>query len=171
MSQQIQGELQGWTVLVVDDEEDSLDVARRLLKKAGANVLSATNGREALELIRHHRPHCILSDLSMPEMDGWLLIQELKDSRPTEAIPVIALTAHAMPGDRLRAIEAGFHNYITKPLDARKFVQQLVVILVDFTDSVHPIAGADIVDPHHNQGVALNPIEVKTNASTSNSDS
>ncbi|MBL8132686.1 MAG: response regulator [Anaerolineae bacterium] len=136
-----QPELSGWTVLVVDDEEDSLDVARRLLKKAGADVLSASNGREALTLIRKHRPDCILSDLSMPEMDGWLLIKELKDSRPTEQIPVIALTAHAMPGDRQRAMEAGFHNYITKPLDARKFVQQLVVILVDFPDFAHRFSG------------------------------
>ncbi|MCK6580279.1 MAG: response regulator [Anaerolineae bacterium] len=136
-----QPELSGWTVLVVDDEEDSLDVARRLLKRAGANVLSASNGREALILIRQHRPDCILSDLSMPEMDGWLLIRELKDSRPTEHIPVIALTAHAMPGDRQRAIEAGFHNYITKPLDARKFVQQLVTILVDFPDFAHRLSG------------------------------
>jgi CheY-like chemotaxis protein len=137
MSQPIPPDLYGWTVLVVDDEEDSLDVARRLLTRAGAQVYSASNGREALAIIQQQRPDCVLSDLSMPEMDGWLLIQELNHNRPTEAIPVIALTAHAMPGDRQRAIEAGFHNYITKPLDARKFVQQLIAILVDFNDAPH----------------------------------
>lgn len=123
--------LEGWTVLVVDDEEDSLDVANRLLTKAGAVVLAASNGQEALSLLHEHKPDCILSDLSMPEMDGWLLMHELNTHRATESIPVIALTAHAMPGDRQRAIEAGFINYITKPLDARKFIMQLVAILVD----------------------------------------
>jgi CheY-like chemotaxis protein len=135
--------LDGWTVLVVDDEEDSLDVARRLLKKAGAKVLTASNGEEALSVVRQQKPDCVLSDLSMPEMDGWLLMRELNTSRPTEEIPVIALTAHAMPGDRLRAIEAGFVNYITKPLDARKFVQQLLAILVDIPDLAHRFAAPE----------------------------
>jgi CheY-like chemotaxis protein len=129
--------LKGWTVLVVDDEEDSLDVATRLLRKSGAAVFAAGNGSEALRLVHDIKPDCVLSDLSMPEMDGWLLIHELNISRPTAAIPVIALTAHAMPGDRERAIQAGFVNYITKPLDARKFVQQLVNILVDLPEHAH----------------------------------
>lgn len=135
--------LQGWTVLVVDDEEDSLDVATRLMTKAGARVLPASNGKDALRLVTEHRPDCILSDLSMPEMDGWLLMNELNSSRPTAAIPVIALTAHAMPGDRQRAIEAGFVNYITKPLDARKFIQQLVAILVDIPHFADRFAAAE----------------------------
>jgi len=124
-------------VLVADDEPDSLDVARRLLVKAGAVVLTATDGAEALVAIQQHRPDCVLSDLSMPEMDGWLLIAALNKSRPTSAIPVIALTAHAMPGDRQRAIQSGFVNYITKPLDARKFISQLLTILVDIPDLAH----------------------------------
>lgn len=137
--------LDGWTVLVVDDEEDSLDVARRLLLRAGANVLTASDGMEALHLVQHHHPDCVLSDLSMPEMDGWLLMQALNESRPTSNIPVIALTAHAMPGDRQRAMEAGFSNYITKPLDARKFVQQLLAILIDIPDLAHrfPVVSAN----------------------------
>lgn len=123
--------LEGWTVLVVDDEEDSLDVARRLLKKAGARVVAASNGAEALHCINTNKIDFILSDLSMPDMDGWLLMHELNRDRRFADTPVIALTAHAMRGDRERAIKAGFVNYITKPLDVEKFIQQLVAILVD----------------------------------------
>jgi|GEM_PF-240272 len=123
--------LEGWSVLVVDDEEDSLDVARRLLKKAGARVIAASNGAEALHCINTNKIDFILSDLSMPDMDGWLLMHELNRDRRFADTPVIALTAHAMRGDRERAIKAGFVNYITKPLDVEKFIQQLVAILVD----------------------------------------
>jgi CheY-like chemotaxis protein len=122
--------LQGWSVVVADDEEDSLVVATMLLEMAGADVRQARNGREALGLIRQLRPHFVLSDLSMPEMDGWLLMHELNTDRSTIDLPVIALTAHAMNGDRERAIEAGFTNYITKPLDPEKFLGQLLNLLV-----------------------------------------
>lgn len=122
-------QLNGWVVLIVDDEEDSLDVARRLLKKTGAVVITAENGEEALAKVREQRPKFIISDLSMPVMDGWLLMQALNENRATANIPVIALTAHSMGGDRERAMQAGFVNYITKPLDPQKFLEQLLVIL------------------------------------------
>ena len=126
---------ENWDVLVVEDELDSLEVARRMLKLAGANVFTATNGRDALELIETIKPRFILSDLSMPVMDGWELLYELKRNRRTLDTPVIALTAHSMPGDRDRAITAGFHNYISKPLDPPKFIQQLMNILIDIPNS------------------------------------
>jgi len=123
----------GWHVLVADDERDSLEVARRLLKYAGAIVTTASNGHEAIEAVKTHKPdfHFVLTDLSMPGMDGWELLYELKSEPRTAHIPVIALTAHAMAGDRERGIAAGFHNYITKPLDPSKFIQQLMNLLVD----------------------------------------
>jgi CheY-like chemotaxis protein len=123
--------LEKWSVLVVDDEEDSLDVASRLLRIAGAQVYMATNGVEALALIRKYRPDFVLSDLSMPEMDGWQLMHTLNNDRTTAHIPVIALTAHAMTGDRERALAAGFVNHITKPLDVDKFIQHLLNILTE----------------------------------------
>jgi CheY-like chemotaxis protein len=123
--------LAGWTVLVVDDEQDSLELAQILLEMAGATVLTATNGREALNVIKRTKPRFIISDISMPDMNGWELIQVLRQDRPTYDIPVIALTAHAMPGDREKAMEAGFVNHITKPLDPDKFVSQLINLLVD----------------------------------------
>jgi CheY-like chemotaxis protein len=123
-----------WDVLVVEDEQDSLEVATRMLKLAGANVFSANNGRDGLELARKVRPRFILSDISMPGLDGWEMIEALKQSKATMETPVIALTAHAMPGDRERAMAAGFHNHISKPLDPMKFIQQLANILVDSQD-------------------------------------
>jgi CheY-like chemotaxis protein len=104
-------------------------VARRLVKKTGATVYTASNGEEGLEQVRQVPPHFIISDLSMPVMDGWIFIQMLNDNRATAQIPVIALTAHGMAGDRERAMQAGFVNYITKPLDPSKFLEQLLLIL------------------------------------------
>jgi CheY-like chemotaxis protein len=123
-----------WDVLVVEDEPDSLEVATRMLKLAGANVFAANNGREGVDLARKIRPRFILSDLSMPGMDGWEMIEALRQTKATMETPVIALTAHTMPGDRERAMAAGFHNHISKPLDPTKFIQQLANILVDNHD-------------------------------------
>jgi two-component system, cell cycle response regulator DivK len=123
--------LRDWNVMVVDDEVDSLEVASRILRHYGAKVASAGNGREALEMVRKVHPRFIVSDLSMPVMDGWGLLYELKLERDTMEIPVIALTAHAMVGDRQRAIEAGFHNYLTKPLTASTFMSELLRLLLD----------------------------------------
>src|SRR4051812_27320518 len=96
--------LEGWNVVVVDDEFDSLTVAQVLLEMAGANVMTANDGYEGLQLITKEMPDFILSDLSMPEMDGWRLIQELNMDRRTSKIPIIALRVHAMHVDRERAI-------------------------------------------------------------------
>lgn len=123
----------GWDVLVVDDEPDNLEVASRLLKLAGATVATAEDGKKALEIVRSHPANFkfVLSDLSMPDMDGWELLYLLKQEPRTMNIPVIALTAHAMAGDRERGMAAGFHNYITKPLDPTKFIRQVISLLIE----------------------------------------
>ncbi|MFN8420824.1 MAG: response regulator [Anaerolineae bacterium] len=126
--------LKGWDVLIAEDEPDNLEVAERILKFYGANVLSATNGQQALELIKETKPKFIISDLSMPEMDGWALLHELKRERRTMDIPIIALTAHAMAGDRERAISAGFHNYLTKPLTPATFIRDLLNIITEIPE-------------------------------------
>jgi CheY-like chemotaxis protein len=123
--------LKGWRVLVVDDEPDSIEVASTLLEYCGAEVHTANNGRDGLEKINLSHPHFVISDLSMPEMSGWEMIREIKGNRATLDIPVIALTAHAMDGDRRRAIEVGFHNHLTKPLRPESFVNDLLVLLMD----------------------------------------
>ena len=123
--------LTGWDVVVIDDEPDSLEVARYILDFYGANVLTATNGQEGITLVEQAKPHFVISDLSMPEMDGWEFVSALKSTAQIQNIPVIALTAHAMRGDRERAIAAGFHNYLTKPLTANTFMDELLALLLD----------------------------------------
>jgi CheY-like chemotaxis protein len=121
--------LVGWNVLVADDEADSLLVAQTLLEMAGATVYQAVNGVEALTAIRQEKLDFVISDISMPEMDGWELIETLRKDRRTIDLPVFALTAHAMTGDRERAIAKGFTNYLTKPLDPAKFIDELLRLL------------------------------------------
>src|SRR5262245_55458038 len=123
--------LKNWDVLVIDDDPMSLEVAQLILQHYGAIVHVATNGEEGLQQARRLHPRFIISDLSMPKMSGWELIKALRDDRGTMDIPVIALTAHAMMGDRENAIAAGFHNYLTKPLTPATFMRDLLILLVD----------------------------------------
>lgn len=123
--------LDNWDIVVVDDEEDSLMVAQVILDAYGANLYTAQNGQEGLVVIRKIYPQFVISDLSMPILDGWGLISKMKKDRSLSDIPVIALTAHAMVGDRERAISAGFHNYLTKPLTVETFMQDLVNLIIE----------------------------------------
>lgn len=128
--------LVGWDVVVLDDEEDSLEVAQIILLEYGANVYTAANGKDGLKIVQDVKPRFVISDLSMPIMDGWGFINALKADRALASIPVIALTAHAMIGDRERAVAAGFHNYLTKPLTVDTFMADLVKLLVDIPELV-----------------------------------
>ena len=123
-----------WIVVVVDDDPSSLDVAASLLKYTGATVHTAQNGQEGVAMVRASRPHLVITDLSMPVMDGWGLIDNLKRDVVMADIPIIALTAHAMVGDRERAIAAGCHNYLTKPLTPEGFLTGLVKIVTDIDE-------------------------------------
>ena len=123
--------LKGWDIVVIDDEEDSLLVAQIILDEYGANTHTASNGEEGLALIRTVRPKVVISDLSMPVLDGWGLIHKMQLDPTLKDLPAIALTAHAMLGDRERAISAGFYNYLTKPLTVETFIQDLVNLLVN----------------------------------------
>jgi CheY-like chemotaxis protein len=118
-------------ILVVDDDPGSLMVATIILRHYGANVITATNGEEGLALVLSAQPNFIISDLSMPVMSGWVLIERLKENPATASIPIIALTAHAMNGDRERALAAGFNNYLFKPLTPSTFVPDLLKLLMD----------------------------------------
>ncbi len=126
--------LKGWDIVVIDDEEDSLLVAQIILDEYGANTHTASNGQEGLAVIRKVRPKFVISDLSMPVLDGWGLISAMKNDPGLKDVPMIALTAHAMVGDRERAVAVGFHNYLTKPLTVETFIQDLVNLLVDIPE-------------------------------------
>jgi two-component system, cell cycle response regulator DivK len=126
--------LEGWDIVVIDDEEDSLMVAQLILDEYGANTHTASNGLEGVEVIQRVMPRFVISDLSMPVLDGWGLITKMQSDPALKEIPAIALTAHAMVGDRERAVAAGFHNYLTKPLTVETFIQDLVNLLVDIPE-------------------------------------
>ncbi|MGB1285165.1 MAG: response regulator [Aggregatilineales bacterium] len=123
--------LEGWKIVVIDDEADSLEVANIILLEYGADVYTAANGKQGYRLVRAVRPEFVISDLSMPEMDGWGFIAEMQKNRELSEIPVIALTAHGESGDRKRAINAGFVNYLTKPLTVDTFISDLLLLLED----------------------------------------
>lgn len=133
--------LSGWRVLVIDDEPDAAEVTQILLEMYGAEVVTAANGREGLEKVTIYHPRFIVCDISMPEMSGWEVIEQLKLDRATSSIPVVALTAHAMTGDRQKAIEMGFHNYLTKPLYPETFVMELLNLLTDDIPELLPLLG------------------------------
>lgn len=124
-----------WRVLVVDDEPDSVEVVTRVLKFYGATVFTASNGKEGIQAVREIKPSFILSDLSMPVMDGWEFLFHLKEDPLTASVPVIALTAHGMQGDRERALAAGFHYYLTKPLSPMTFLDDLMRL---FSEAPNP---------------------------------
>src|SRR5262245_43223852 len=126
--------LSDWDVLVVDDDAMSLQVANLILSYYGVKVHTAQDGKQGLEAAKSVHPKFIISDLSMPVLDGWGMIAQLKDDQTTAGIPIIALTAHAMTGDRERAIAAGCHNYLSKPLTPSTFMRELLTMLQDMPE-------------------------------------
>jgi len=125
--------LQGWTFLIVDDQPDNLAIAKAALEYRGATVHTATDGEQGLTALLALTPTVILLDLSMPKLDGWTMLNRLRERPETIKTPVIALTAHAMEGDRERVMNAGFNGYIAKPFDVMTLgvqVQEMVGSLV-----------------------------------------
>src|SRR5687767_6923958 len=104
-------------ILIVEDNEMNRDVLSRRLQRQGYDVLIATAGMDGLRLAYEGRPDLILMDLGMPDIDGWECTKRLKANVDTSAIPIIALTAHAMLGDREKALDAGCDDFDTKPID------------------------------------------------------
>jgi CheY-like chemotaxis protein len=129
-------DIKDWTVLVVDDEADNLGVAQKVLTYGGAAVHIARNGIEGLSVLESIRPTFILLDLSMPEMDGWEMFRKVRSKENLASVPVIALTAHAMSGDKERVLEAGFDGYIAKPFRINSFMEDILACLSQFGKKV-----------------------------------
>ena len=104
-------------ILIVEDNMDTYELVRFILEKNGFETFLAMNGRDGVNAATKQRPDLIIMDLSMPEMDGWTAMQLIKSDPAVSFIPMIALTAHALPSDRKRAFDAGCDEYITKPMD------------------------------------------------------
>jgi len=116
-------------ILYVEDNADNVYMLRRRLERAGFEVLIAADGEQGMAMTVSERPDLILMDLSLPVLDGWEATRRLKAAPETRAIPVIALSAHAMTGDRDRAMAAGCDDYDTKPVDLPRLLQKIRAIL------------------------------------------
>jgi CheY-like chemotaxis protein len=116
-------------ILLVEDNETNRDMLSRRLARRGYEVIIAVDGVEGLALARAEAPHLILMDMSLPVLDGWEATRQLKAGASTRAIPVIALTAHAMAGDREKALEAGCDEYETKPVEFQRLLSKIETIL------------------------------------------
>ena len=111
-------------ILVVEDSPDNMKLFRTVLTLKGYEVTGLPGGEGLLETIERTTPELVLMDIQLPGRDGFALLREIRQS-PFSALRVVALTAHAMTGDRERALEAGFDGYITKPIDIRNFPTQV----------------------------------------------
>jgi CheY-like chemotaxis protein len=116
-------------ILVVEDSPDIRELVRVLLESAGHEVMTASDGQEGVALVREHRPSLVLMDLSLPVLSGWEATREIKADPATASIPVIAVTAHAMQGDRERALAAGCDGFVAKPIDEETFASVVTSFL------------------------------------------
>ena len=116
-------------ILLVEDNEMNRDMLSRRLARRGYEVVTAVDGTEGMAMAQSVEPDLILMDMSLPVVDGWEAARRLKASRETQAIPIIALTAHAMVGDREKAIEAGCDDYDIKPVEFQRLVDKIDALL------------------------------------------
>jgi CheY-like chemotaxis protein len=118
--------LDSWIIVAIDDEEDSLELVEEILLAYGAEVYTASDGQKGIEIIRSAQPKLVITDISMPNIDGWGVMAAVRKDPVLAGIPVIALTAHAMVGDRDLILDAGFSQYMTKPITVPTFMSTLV---------------------------------------------
>jgi CheY-like chemotaxis protein len=115
---------------VIEDNEMNRDMLTRRLARKGFEAIAAVDGREGIDSAHNARPDLILMDMSLPVLDGWEATRRIKADPETRDIPVIALTAHAMAGDRERALEAGCDDYDTKPIELPRLLEKIEALLV-----------------------------------------
>ena len=121
------------TILIVEDNEDNRIVYSTMLRHFGFAVDEAENGAEGILKARTKLPDLILMDIAIPLVDGWEAVQRLKRDPATAGIPIVALTAHAMPADREKAIQVGCDGYLAKPCEPRAVVEEVRRILASKT--------------------------------------
>lgn len=122
-------------ILLVEDNEMNRDMLSRRLMKRGYQVTLALDGQQGVDMARECSPDLILMDMSLPVLDGWEAAKRLKNMDETRGIPIIALTAHAMTGDREKAVEAGCNDFDTKPVDLPRLLEKIEALLGDKADA------------------------------------
>jgi CheY-like chemotaxis protein len=116
-------------ILLVEDNEMNRDMLSRRLERRGYEVIMALDGSQGVSMTISERPDLVLMDMSLPIMDGWEATKTLKDNPETKSIPIIALTAHAMAGDREKALQAGCDDYDTKPIELKRLIEKILNFL------------------------------------------
>jgi CheY-like chemotaxis protein len=116
-------------ILLVEDNEMNRDMLSRRLQRKGFEVAIAVDGRQGVEMAKADSYDLILMDMSLPEIDGWEATRQLRGEPETQSVPIIALTAHAMAGDRERALEAGCDDYDTKPIELPRLLSKMESLL------------------------------------------
>ena len=116
-------------ILIIEDNDMNRDMLSRRLERRGFEVAVAADGRQGIDRAQAVMPDLILLDLSLPEIDGWEVARRLKGGETTSGIPIIALTAHAMTGDRDEAIAAGCNDYDTKPIEFQRLMGKIEGLL------------------------------------------
>jgi len=116
-------------ILLVEDNEMNWDMLSRRLTRKGYQVVIAVDGKQGVAMAQSEAPDLILMDMSLPELDGWEATRQLKAASETKSIPIIALTAHAMSGDREKAMEAGCDDYDTKPIEMPRLLAKIEALL------------------------------------------
>jgi CheY-like chemotaxis protein len=116
-------------ILYIEDNEDNIYVVSRRLQRKGYEVLIARDGAEGLVQAKSRAPALILVDLGLPVIDGWEVTRQLRLAPETAAVPIIALSAHAMPEDRERALAAGCNDFIAKPVDFPHLINRIEILL------------------------------------------
>jgi CheY-like chemotaxis protein len=116
-------------ILLVEDNEMNRDMLSRRLERRGYQVVIAVDGQQGVDMARSEKPDLVLMDMSLPVLDGWEATRRLKGDADTRPIPIIALTAHAMAGDREKAMEAGCDDYDTKPIELPRLLGKIEELL------------------------------------------
>jgi CheY-like chemotaxis protein len=116
-------------ILLVEDNEMNRDMLSRRLARRGFEVIMAVNGEQGVQMAASDAPDLILLDMSLPVLSGWDAAQKLKADPATQTIPIIALTAHAMGGDREKSLEAGCDEYDTKPVELKRLLEKMSILL------------------------------------------
>lgn len=127
-------------ILLVEDNEMNRDMLSRRLQRQGMNVIIAVDGEQGVTLARVEAPDLILMDMSLPVMDGYEATRQIKAAMETQKIPIIALTAHAMTGDREKSLEAGCDDYDTKPVELPRLMAKINALLAK-SNPASPTAG------------------------------
>ncbi len=130
-------------ILLIEDNDLNRDMLSRRLCRAGHTVILATNAKRGMEMARELLPDLILMDLRLPDVNGWEAARQLRADPAIANIPLLALTAHAMEGDREKALAAGYDEYDTKPIDLPRLLEKINHLLERGPTTPHSVGGAD----------------------------